>query len=453
MPRGANAPGARFGKFVNKVPTLAVRSRGEGLMEVIHRRCSGLDVHKETVVACVRLVLDDKITREVRTFETTTSGLLLLLAWLTELGCTHVAMEATGVYWKPVWNILSDGDFELVLANAAHIKNVPGRKTDVSDAAWIADLLAHGLIRSSFVPEQEFQELRELLRTRKQLGRQQSSHIRSLQKTLECANVKLDSVITNIVGKSGRAMIRALIAGETDPVKLAALADGRIKASPQELREALRGRVRDHHRFLLHLHLQHIGFADAAILDIDRNVAALIARMDEEVEAGPTFQTLIALLITIPGIDVLAARIILSEIGPDMSRFPTAGPLLSWAGLCPRNDESAGKRRSTRLRKGDPWLKTLLVQCAWAARRKKGSYFNAQFLRLRGRRGPKKAACAVAASLLATIYHMLKDGTQFQDLGADHFDRRSKDVRAKRLVAQLANLGFNAKLTPLAQAA
>src|SRR5215475_9392323 len=204
-------------------------------MEVIHRRCSGLDVHKETVVACVRLVLDGKITREVRRFETTTSGLLLLLAWLTEMGCTHVAMEATGVYWKPVWNILSDGDFELVLANAAHIKNVPGRKTDVSDAAWIADLLAHGLIRSSFVPEQEIQELRELLRTRKQLGRQQSSHIKRLQKTLESANVKLDSVITDIVGKSGRAMIQALMAGETDPGKLAALADHRIKASAQEI--------------------------------------------------------------------------------------------------------------------------------------------------------------------------------------------------------------------------
>jgi transposase len=423
-------------------------------MEVIHSRCGGLDVHKETVVACVRLASGDKVTREVRTFETTTSGLLLLLAWLTESGCTHVAMEATGVYWKPVWSILSDGDFELVLANAAHIKNVPGRKTDVSDAVWIADLLAHGLIRSSFVPEQEIQELRELLRTRKQLGRQQSSHIKRLQKTLESANVKLDSVITDIVGKSGRAMIQALIAGETDPVKLAALADRRIKASAQELREALRGRVTNHHRFLLHLHLQHIEFADAAIQDIDRNITALITRMDQEVEAGQaSFQSLISLLITIPGIDVLAARIVLSEIGPDMTRFPTAGHLLSWAGLCPRNDESAGKRRSNRLRKGSAWLKTLLVQCAWAARRKKGSYFNAQFYRLTGRRGPKKAACAVAASLLTTIYHMLKDGTQFADLGADHFDRRSKEVKAKRLVVQLAKLGFDARLTPLAQAA
>jgi transposase len=254
------------------------------------------------------------------------------------MGCTHVAMEATGVYWKPVWNILSDGDFELVLANAAHIKNVPGRKSDVSDAAWIADLLAHGLIRSSFVPEQEIQELRELLRTRKQLTRQQSRHILRLQKTLEGANIKLDSVITDIVGKSGRAMIQALIGGETDPVKLAALADRRIKASPQELREALHGRVTDHHRFLLHLHLQHIEFADVAIQDIDRNVTALITRMDQEVEAGQiraTFQSLISLLMTIPGIDVLSARIILSAIGRAMfaKRRPLAQDL---AGpMCP----------------------------------------------------------------------------------------------------------------------
>jgi len=248
-------------------------------------------------------------------------------------------------------------------------------------------------------------------------------------------------------------MIQALIAGEIDPVKLAALADRRIRASAQQLREALRGRVTDHHRFL-YLHLQHIEFAEAAIQDIDRNVAALITRMDQEVEAGQaSFKSLISQLTTIPGIDVLAAWIILSEIGLDMTRFPTAGHLLSWAGLCPRNNESAGKRHSTRLRKGDRWLKTLLVQCAWAAKRKKGSYFNAQFYRLTARRGPKKAVCAVAASLLTTIYHMLKDGTQFQDLGADHFDRRSKESKAKRLVVQLAKLGFDTRLTRLAQAA
>jgi len=248
-------------------------------------------------------------------------------------------------------------------------------------------------------------------------------------------------------------MIQALIAGQTDPVKLAALADRRIKASPQQLREALHGRVTDHHRFLLHLHLQHIDFADAAIQDIDRNVTALIARMDQEVQAGQTratFQSLILLLMTIPGIDVLSARIILSEIGRDMSRFPTAGHLLSWAGLCPRNDESAGKRRSTRLRKGDLWRKTLLVQCAWAARRKKGSYFNAQFLRLRGRRGPKKAACAVAASLLTIVYHMLKEGTPYHDLGGSYFDRLNPERLTRYLVRRIERLGHTVLLVEAA---
>jgi transposase len=441
-------------EFINKVPTLAARLAGEDLMEVLHPRCGGLDVHKDVVVACVRLAEADQVTRETKSFETTTTGLVSLLAWVSKHGCTHVAMEATGVYWKPVWNILSDGDFELVLANAAHIKNVPGRKTDVTDATWIADLLAHGLIRSSFVPEEEMQQLRELLRTRKQLIRQQTSHIQRLQKTLEGANVKLDSVITDIVGKSGRAIVQALIAGETNPAKLAALADRRIKASSKELREALRGRVTHHHRFLLHVHLQHIDFAEAAIQDIDRRVEALITQMDEEVKAGQApFRSLIALLVTIPGIGQLAAQAILSEIGFDMTRFPTAGHLLSWAGLCPGNNESAGKRRSTRLRKGNLWLKTMLIQCAWAAKRKKDSYFRAQFYRIAGHRGPKKAVCAVAASMLTTIYHMLKDGTQFKDLGADHFDRHSKEVKITRLVTQLARLGFDAKLTAIPEPA
>jgi transposase len=278
------------------------------------------------------------------------------------------------------------------------------------------------------------------MRTRKQLSRQQVSHVQRLQKTLEAANIKLDSVITDIVGKTARAIIQALIAGERNPVKLAVLADPRIKASPQQLREALHGRVTDHHRFLLHLHMRYIDFANAAIRDIDEKVAALIDRMDQEIVAGQArFSSLVSLLMTIPGIDLLSARIILSEIDPNMSRFPTAGHLLSWAGLCPRNDESAGKPRSTRLRKGDRWLKTTLVQRAIPAARKKGSYFKAQFHRLASGRGPKKAACAVAASMLATIFHMLKNGTPFEDLGADHFDRRSKDVRAKRLVAQLAS--------------
>jgi len=423
-------------------------------MEVLYPRCAGLDVHKETIVACVRLSVGGKTTRECRTFDTSTSGLLALLAWLTEQGCTHVAMEATGVYWKPVWNILSDGAFELIVANAAHIKNVPGRKTDVNDATWIADLLACGLIRASFIPEPEIQELRALLRARTQLTREQTRHVQRLQKTLEEANIKLDSVITDIMGLSGRRMVEAIIGGEASPARLADLADRRLKASRQELIEALCGRVTDHHRFMLRLHLDQYDRVAGAIATIDAAVDAAIARMDQRETAGQaSFRALILLLATIPGVGVLAATVILAEIGTDMSRFPTAGHLLSWAGLCPGQNESAGKRRSSKLRKGAPWLKVILVQCAWAARRKKGSYYKAQYHRLSSKHGPKKAVCAVAASMLTAIYHMLKDGTEHRDLGADHFDRRPTEVKAKRLVGQLAKLGFEVELRPLAQAA
>jgi transposase len=409
-------------------------------MEVLYPHCAGLDVHKDTVVACVRHMANGAVKREVRTFKTTTKELLALSDWLAGAGCTHLAMEATGVYWKPVWHVLSDGDFTLLLANAAHVKNVPGRKTDVNDAAWLADLLAHGLIRGSFVPDQQTQEMRGLLRTRKQLVRERSSHIQRLQKTLEDANIKLDSVIADIIGLSGRRMIEALIAGETDPGALAALAHRRIKATPDELEAALRGRVTRHHRFLLRLHLRQIDAFDAAIADIDQEV-------DADVEP---FRAAIMLLTTIPGVSELSACVILAEIGRDMRRFPTAPHLISWAGLCPKNDESAGKRRSTRMRKGAPWLKTTLVQCAWAASRKKASYFQAQFHRLRARRGAKKAIGALAASILTTVYHMLISGELYHDLGPDHFDRRAKAVQTHRLVTRLQNLGYAVQITPLA---
>jgi transposase len=423
-------------------------------MEVMHERVAGLDVHKAMIVACIRIMAGAQITRECRTFETSTSGLRALLAWLVASGCTHVAMEATGVYWKPVWNILSDGEFDLIVANAAHIKNVPGRKTDINDAMWIADLVACGLIKASFVPNEQIQELRSLLRARKQLTREQTRHIQRLQKTLEEANIKLDSVITDIMGLSGRRMIEAIIAGETDPTRLAALAHRRIRSPRDMLVEALRGRVTDYHRFMLQLYLEQHDALAAAVAKIDQAVDAAIARMDEEVEAGqPTFLSLIILLCSIPGVSILSATTILAEIGTDMSRFPTAGHLLAWAGMCPAQNESAGKRKSSRLRKGAPWLKTMLVQCAWAASRKKDSYYKAQFNRLRSRRGPKKAICAVAASILTAIYHMLTDGAFHEDLGADHFDRRSTEVKAKRLVAQLAKLGFQVELQPLARAA
>jgi transposase len=407
-------------------------------MEVLYPRCAGLDVHKATVVACVRLATGREIAREVRTFGTTTASLLALAEWLAAQGCTHVAMEATGVYWRPVWHVLAEGGFTLVLANATQVKNVPGRKTDVGDAAWLAELLAHGLVRPSFVPEGPTQELRALLRTRKQLVREKASHTLRLQKTLEDANVKLDAVLADLLGKSGRAMLEALAAGEGDPEVLAALAHPRLAATPERLRETLRGRVTRHHRFLLRLHLDQIDALDAAVAQVDLEVEAQLA----------PFRAAIDLLTSIPGVGALAARVIVAEIGLDMGRFPTAGHLVSWAGLCPRSDESAGKRRSNRLRKGAPWLKTTLVQCAWAASRKKASYLQAQFHRLRGRRGPKKAACAVAASILTAAYHMLKDGTVYRDLGPDHLDRRSKDVQARRLVRRLADLGYAVELTP-----
>src|SRR5580700_3540794 len=409
-------------------------------MEVLYPNCAGLDVHKETVVACSRRMTGSKVEREVRTFPTTTSGLLALSEWLSSLGATHIVMEATGVYWKPVWNILSDGEFELMLANAKHVKNVPGRKTDVNDATWLADLLAHGLIRASFVPNAATQEQRGLLRTRKQLTRERTSHVQRLQRTLEEANIKLDSVISDVVGTSGRAMLEALIAGETDPAKLAALANRRIKAGPDALAEALRGRVTKHHRFLLRLHLQQIDALDQAIAEIDKEVEANL----------DPFRPLIPLLISMPGIGELAARMILAEIGTDMSRFPTAAHLISWAGLCPKNDESAVKRRSTRMRKGAPWLKSLLFQCAWAATRKKCSYLQAQFHRIRARRGAKKAIGAVAASMLTAVYHMLKTGTFYQDLGADHFHRRSEPTLIKRLLQKLSSLGYDVTVRPLA---
>ena len=409
-------------------------------MELLHRRCCGLDVHKETVVACLRLACDGKVTTEVRTFQTITADLLRLSAWLAENECTHVAMEATGVYWKPVWHILDDGEFVMVLVNAAHVKNVPGRKTDVNDAMWLAELLAHGLLRGSYVPDAQTQEMRTLLRTRKQLVREQSRHVQRVQKTLEDANIKLDSVLSDVMGKSGRAMIEALIAGETNPAKLASLADRRVKGSQEELREALRGRVTKQHRFLLRLHTDQIDALGAAI-----------AKIDAQVEEGlQPFRTAVGLITSTPGIKGLSAHVILSEIGIDMSRFPSAGHLLSWSCLCPRNDESAGKRRSNRVRKGAVWLKTTLVQCAWAAVKKKDSYLQAQYFRILARRGKKKAILAVAASMLTAIYHMLKNGTPYRDLGRTYFDRRSTDQHKKRLVKRLADLGYAVELTPLA---
>jgi transposase len=394
-----------------------------------------LDVHKDTVVACARLVSDGKVHQQVMTFGTTTKDLLALSDWLTERGCTHVAMEATGVYWKPVWHIL-EGAFELILANAMHIKNVPGRKTDVNDAMWIADLLAHGLIRASFVPETPIQDLRTLTRTRKQLVREKAQHVQRIQKVLEDANLKIASAVSDIMGVSGRAILTSLIEGETDPEKLVAVAGSRLRASRATLVEALRGRVTDHHRFMLKLHLDQIVALEGAIAAVDGRVGSVLDPFREAAEN----------LTTIPGVSDVVAQVIISEIGLDMSRFLTAGHLISWAGLCPRNDESAGKRRSTRLRMGAPWLKTILVQAAWCATRAKNTYLRAQFHRIRARRGPKKAIMAVAASILTAAYIMLRDGVEYRDLGHDYFDHLDKSKTTSRLVRRLQELGYEVEL-------
>jgi len=399
-------------------------------MDVVHPACAGLDVHQQTVVACVRTGSGKAVAYDVRTFGTSTPELLALSDWLTAGRCTHVAMESSGVYWKPVWHAL-DGHFELVLANAMHIRNIPGRKSDVNDATWIADLLAHGLIRSSFVPPASVQELRDLTRTRKQLVREIAQHTLRIQKTLETANVKLTSVLTDIMGVSGRAILAALVAGESDPVRLA-LASDRVKAARADLVAALHGRVSAHHRFMLKLHLGQIEALEAAVRDVEARLG----------EALAPFRAAVDHLITMPGISETVARVIVAEIGFDMTRFPSAAHLVSWAGLCPRLHESAGKRLSTRTRSSNPWLKTSLVQAAWSAARKKNSYFHAQFLRIKSRRGPKKAVLAVAASMLTAAYHMLRDGADYRDLGADHFDRRDKAKLAKRLLARLHDLGL-----------
>jgi transposase len=409
-------------------------------MDVLYARCAGLDVHKDSVVACVRIHEEGgAATHVVQRFGTTTTALLALRDWLESHGCTHVAMEATGVYWKPVWHLLEDACV-LVLANAMHIKHVPGRKTDVNDATWIADLLAHGLIRASFVPPTPIQDLRTLMRTRKQLVREKVQHVQRIQKTLEDANLKIASVISDGIGVSGRAVLHALIAGETQPEALLAVTRGRLQAPPDPLLDALRGRIRPHHRFLLRLHLDQIGSLEQAIATVDAEVGATLAPFRERA----------ARLTTMPGISEVLAQVIVSEIGVDMSRFSTAAHLVSWAGLCPRHDESAGKRRSTRVRQGAPWLKTAMVQAAWAASRAKTGYLRAQFLRLRSRRGPRKAVVAVAASMLTAAYYMLRDDVDDRDLGADHFDRTDRSRAARRLVRKLGDLGFHVELTDAA---
>jgi transposase len=408
-------------------------------VKIVHRRCAGLDVHKETVVASVRTIRSRRVEYETETFGTTTSALLRLEEWLRARDVRHVGLEATGVYWKPVWHVL-EPSVDLVLANAHEVRNIPGRKSDVSDAQWLSDLLAHGMIRASFVPPRPIQELRDLTRTRKQLVREIGQHTLRLQKTLEAANIKITGIVSDLLGVSGRALLRGLIAGETDPERLLAATTGLLRAPHERLCEGLRGSTTEHHRFMLRLHLEQIETLEKAIGQLEQRTDELIAPFRERVE----------LLTTMPGVSRTLARVMVAEIGLDMSRFKTVGHLVSWAGLCPRLDESAGKRRSTKVRNGAPWLKATLVQSAWAAVSKKDSFLRSRFLRIKARRGPKKAIVAVAASMLRATYYMLRDNQPYRELGSQHFDQMDRSKAVRRLTKRIESLGFVVELRPAA---
>jgi transposase len=405
-------------------------------MDTLFPCCAGLDVHKDSVVACVRRRSPGgQVRKETRSFGTTTAALLALLDWLLAEGVTHAAMESTGVYWKPIFNLL-EGPLQVILVNAQHLKKVPGRKTDVKDAEWIAELLQHGLLKASFVPPAPVRELRDLTRQRTQLVAERAAAANRIQKVLEDANIKLASVATDVLGESGRDMIRALIAGHTDPEAMAELARRRLRAKIPALREALQGRVTAHHRFMLQLHLDHIDQLDAMI-------GRLSARIEDQL--APFAQTMQRLQ-TIPGISERTAQTVAAEIGLDMTPFPTAEHLASWAGLCPGNDQSGGKRRSGRTPMGNRWLKQILVQAAWAASRTKDTYLRAHYHRLARRRGKKRAVLGVAHSLLRIVYFVLKRGTAYQDLGAEYLDRRAEDRLTQQLVRRLESLGHKVTL-------
>jgi transposase len=410
-------------------------------MEVVHERCAGLDVGKDEVVACVRVPgASGRRRQEVRTFSTFSRSLEALADWLDEERVTEVVMEATGQYWKPVWYVLEDRGFDLMLVNARHVKILPGRKTDVGDAAWLAQLLEHGLLRGSFVPPAPIRELRDLTRYRKRLIQTHSSECQRIQKTLEDAGIKLDSVASDILGVSGRAMLRALCSGERDPEALAELAVGRLKKKIPQLREALRGRFTEHHALLVGLALDHLEHLEVAI-----------ARLDGEVDRvmGP-FSEARDHLDTITGVGKRAAESVIAEIGVDMSVFPTAGHLASWAGRCPGNNVTGGKRHSGKPTKGNRWLGEVLIECAWAAARSRGTYLSSQYWRLSKRIGKKKAAVAVGHSILVIAWHLLTYDCDYEDLGGDYFTQRDTDRTRQRALRQLEALGYRVVLGPAA---
>jgi transposase len=406
-------------------------------MQVLHERCCGVDVHKDSVAACVLIGMQRP---SIRTFGTTTAELLALGDWLESQQVTHLALESTGVYWKPLWNLL-EHRFTLMLVNAQHVKNVPGRKTDAQDCQWIAQLLRHGLLRASFVPDRPQRQLRELTRQRAQLVADRARVANRIQKVLEDANLKIASVISDILGKSGRLILHALIEQpEASPEALAELSCGLLRRKIPQLRGALVHSLNDHHRFMLAQLL-------AQVEHVEKQIDAFDHRIDEVMRP---FEQQMAKLDAVPGINRRAAQVILAEIGVDMSRFATAAHLASWAGLCPGNNESAGRRRSGRTRNGNRWLCQMLVQCAWAAARSKRSYFHQQYHRLKARRGHKRALIAIAHSVLVTHWHLLSKPAPYVDLGPDHLHRFNADRQRNHLIHKLQRLGYEVHLSPAA---
>jgi transposase len=434
-------------------------------MRIVYQRCCGMDVHKNSVTACLLLIdQEGEFQTEKRRFGTMTRDLKEMARWLESKGMQAIALEATGVYWKPVWNILeAEKKFQLLLVNAQHIKNVPGRKTEQKDSEWIGELLQHGLLRASFVPPLEIRRLRDLTRMRARIRQTLASFANRIQKVLEDANIKLGSVASDVLGVSGRQMLKALVAGQQDPKQLAELAQGRLREKIGALQLALEGHFTDHHRFELKILLEFVEFGETQLNKLEAEIDRLLTQRDSPrpdasdsaAAEAPTssttspLQTAVELWDTIPGIDHLTASTLVAEIGANMDQFPSAGHLASWAGLCPGNDESAGKRRSGKTRKGSVWLRRGLCQAAWAASRTKDTYLAAQYRRLIVRKGKKRTIVAVAHSMLIIAYHLLKRQCAYQDLGADYFDRLDVGALKHRLLKKLTALGYEVTLTPI----